>query len=105
MNFWLVMFASGLVTYAIRLSFILMVGHRQIPSLLMRALRFVPPAVLTAIILPEIVMPGGNILQPLQNARLFSGLLAVVVAWCTRSVLWTILVGMVTLWIIQILIT
>jgi len=101
MNFWFVLIASGLLTFGIRLSFILIVGHRQIPSLLMRALRFVPPAVLTAIILPEIVMPGGNTFLSFQNARLFSGFLAIIVAWRTRSILWTILVGMATLWIIQ----
>jgi branched-subunit amino acid transport protein len=101
MNFWFVLIASGLLTFAIRLSFILIVGHRQISSLLMRALRFVPPAVLTAIILPEIVMPGGNTFLSFQNARLFSGLIAIIVAWRTRSILSTILVGMATLWIIQ----
>jgi branched-subunit amino acid transport protein len=101
MNFWLVMLFAGLVTYAIRLSFILFIGRRRIPTLLLRALRFVPPAVLTAIIFPEVVMPGGNLNLSFENPRLLSGLLAVVVAWRTRNVMLTILVGMLTLWVLQ----
>ena len=101
MNLWLVMLASGLVTYAIRLSFILFVGHRQIPALWLRALRFVPLAVLTAIIFPEVLMPGGNLSLSLYNARLLAGLLASIVAWRTRNVILTILVGMLSLWAMQ----
>jgi branched-subunit amino acid transport protein len=101
MNFWLVMLFSGLATYAIRLSFIIFLGSRRIPTLLLRALRFVPPAVLTAIIVPELMMPGGNLDLSLGNPRMLSGLLAVIVAWRTRNVMLTILVGMLTLWILQ----
>jgi len=101
MNLYWIMLFSGLVTYTTRLSFILFVGHRQIPHHLLRALRFVPPAVLTAIIVPEVVMPGGNLNFSFGNPRLLSGLLAVVVAWKTRNVVWTILVGMLTLWLLQ----
>jgi branched-subunit amino acid transport protein len=101
MNLYWIMLIAGLVTYGTRLSFILFVGHRQIPNLLLRALRFVPPAVLTAIIVPEVVMPGGNLDLSFGNLRLLSGLLAVVVAWKTRNVMFTILVGMLTLWGLQ----
>ncbi len=101
MNLWWVMLAAGWVTYATRLSFILLVGHRQIPSLLRRVLRFVPPAVLTAIIFPEVFVPDGKLALSLGNARLLAGLLAVVVAWRTRNVFLTILSGMLTLWVIQ----
>ena len=101
MNFWLVMLFAGLATYAIRLAFILFIGRRHIPIVLLRALRFVPPAVLTAIIFPEVVMPGGNLNLSFENPRLLSGLLAILVAWRTRNVLLTILVGMLSLWAIQ----
>jgi branched-subunit amino acid transport protein len=101
MSLWLVMLIAGLATYAIRLSFILFIGRRRIPVLLLRALRFVPPAILTAIIFPEVVMPGGNLDLSFGNPRLISGLLAAVVAWRTRNVILTILVGMLTLWVLQ----
>jgi len=101
MNIWLTFLAAGLVTYAIRLSFILMVGQREVPELLRRALRFVPPAVLTAIIFPELLVSAGELDFSLHNPRLLAGLLAALVAWRTRSPLLTILVGMLALWILQ----
>jgi branched-subunit amino acid transport protein len=68
---------------------------------LRQALRFVPAAVLSAIILPEVVQPAGVLDLSLGNERLLAGLVAVVVAWYTRNVLWTIGAGMVTLWLVQ----
>jgi branched-subunit amino acid transport protein len=91
----------GLVTYAIRLSLIGALGDWQVPPLVARALRFVPPAVLSAIILPELLRPDDRLDLSLSNARLLAGLLAAVIAWRTRNVIVTIVVGMVTLWLLQ----
>lgn len=99
---WLpALLVAGLVTFAIRLSFIALLGKVALPPILTRALRFVPPAVLSAIILPELVMRDGALdLRPV-NARLLAGVLAAVVAWRTRNVLLTIAVGMAALWALQ----
>lgn len=104
MNIWLTLIAAGLVTYATRLSFIVLLGRREIPALLLRALRFVPPAVLTAIIFPELLMPGGEMDVSLSNVRLLAGLVATLVAWRTKNAMLTILVGMLALWVLQALV-
>jgi len=103
---WLPLFvAAGLVTFAIRLSFIALLGRVQLPALLTRSLRFVPPAVLSAIILPEILVKDGALdLRP-GNVRLIAGVVAAVVAWRTRNVVLTIAVGMAALWMGQALLT
>jgi branched-subunit amino acid transport protein len=101
MKIWMTMIAIGLATYAIRLSFIAWFGQREIPDLLRRALRFVPPAVLSAIILPELIFPSGNLELTTTDIRLLAGLLAGVVAWRTKNVLLTILVGMGALYLLQ----
>ncbi len=72
MNIWLTMLLAGLVTFIIRLSFIWIIGHRSIPPLLQRALRLVPPAVLTAIIFPEVFLPSGQLDLSFGNARLLA---------------------------------
>lgn len=102
-SFWIVMAVSGLATYLIRLMPILYVGKRALPSWLERALRFVPPAVLTAIIVPEVLIPGGQVAISLSNARLLAALLAMLVAWKTRNTILTIVVGMLALWIFRFL--
>lgn len=98
---WLTLLAMGLVTYAIRLSLIGALGDLKVPPLVARALRFVPPAVLSAIILPALLRPDDQLDLSLSNERLLAGLLAAVIAWRTRSVIVTIVVGMVTLWVLQ----
>jgi len=99
MNIWLTMLLAGLVTFIIRLSFIQIIGHRSIPPLLQRALRLVPPAVLTAIIFPEVFLSSGHLDLSFGNARLLAGLLATLVAWRTRNAVLTIVVGMLSVWL------
>jgi branched-subunit amino acid transport protein len=101
MRLWLIFLAAGLLTYAMRLSFILLWGKLDVPLWLLRALRFVPPAVLTAIFFPELFMPGGALDLTPGNARLVAGALAALVAWRTRNIVLTILVGMGALLLIQ----
>jgi branched chain amino acid efflux pump len=102
MTLWLTVIAMGLVTFAIRLVPILALERFPIPPRLRQALRFVPPAVLSAIILPELLYPQGGPFNPtLGNLRLIAGVIAIVVAWLTRNVLLTIVVGMGVLWILQ----
>ena len=91
----------GLITYAIRLSFIVLGERGQVSPVFQRGLKHVPTAVLSAIILPELLQPGGTLDISLGNARLLAGLFAALVAWRTQNVLATIGVGMGTLWILQ----
>lgn len=104
MNAWPILIAAGALTYAMRLSFILLMERLEVPRNLKRALYYVPPAVLSAIIFPELLMPGGTLNVSLGNPRLLAGALAVVVAWRTKNALLTILSGMAALWILQIFI-
>ena len=101
MNVWLLLICMGLVTYAIRLSMIGLIGRVSVPPIIQWALCLVPPAVLSAIIFPELLMPGGTLDLSLGNLRLLAGTLAAAVAWRTRNVLLTIGVGMVALWVLQ----
>ena len=103
MGTWLIILAMGIVTYAIRLSLIGVSDRIALPPIVMRGLRFVPAAVLSAIILPEVLRPAGRLDVSLANPRLLAGVIAALVAWHTRSVVPTVLVGLVVVWIIQAL--
>jgi branched-subunit amino acid transport protein len=94
---------AGLVTFATRLSFIALLGKVETPPLLSRALRYVAPAVLSAIVFQELLVRDGTVHLALGNARLLAGILAAGVAWRTRNVLVTIAVGMCALWALQAL--
>ena len=95
---WVVMLSIGALTFLTRLSFIYLHEKWQPPEVVTRALRFVPVAALTAIFIPELALQNGELVLSLENIRLMAGIIAVVVAWRTKSALWTIAVGMLSFW-------
>ena len=74
---------------------------------MLRALRYVPAAVLTALIVPALVMPfpaenpqtGKMLVLTWRNAYLVAGLVATFAAWRTRHLLLTLISGMGTFWL------
>lgn len=104
MKLWIVFIVGGLLTYLIRLSFIALFGRHEIPPLIQRSLRFVPPAVLSAIIFQELLIREGQIDVSLGNVRLLAGLAAGLVAWRSRQPLLVILTGMGVLLLLTLLV-
>ncbi|HEV2071954.1 MAG TPA: AzlD domain-containing protein [Acidimicrobiales bacterium] len=93
---WLAIVVSGAGTYAMRASF-LAAAHRlaHVPPGAARVLRQIPPAALAALVVPALVRPEGqlDLLQP----RLLAGMVAALVAWRTRNVGVTLVLGMAML--------
>ena len=106
MNEFLLILGMGLVTFAVRYPALALVGKMPLPARVSEALRYVPPAVLAAIIVPTVLMPNGPLEISLQNTRLLAGLVAAGVAWKTRNLLLTIVLGMGALlvlnWLMEI---
>ena len=105
LTIWLLIFAVGAITYTARLSFIVLFARRDMPPLLAEALKHVPVAMLTAIVVPAVVFlsPGELRIDP-GNAKLIAALVAGAVAWWTRSAVTTIVVGMCALWLLRYLV-
>ena len=100
-SIWLLFLAIGLGTFTLRFLFIYLFGKIEMPNWLRRALRFVPAAALAALVFPALTHPAGHLDLSLQNFRLLAGLGGAIVAWRTRNVLFTILIGMALLWILE----
>jgi len=100
---WATIISIGLLTLSIRLSFIVFMGNMQVSPIAQQALRFVPIAVLSALISPALFFPSGSLDVSLSNTRLLAGILAILVAWRTKNVLLTIFSGMACLLILQAL--
>jgi branched-subunit amino acid transport protein len=83
---------AGIGTYAMRTSF-LVFAHRlaDVPPAVQRLLRQIPPAALAAIVLPALLRPEGHL--DLWQPRLYAGILAAAVAWRTRNIAVTLIVG------------
>ena len=102
-SLWMLFIALAMGTFALRYSFIYLFGKVDVPHWLRDALKFVPASVLAALVFPALVYAEGSLNLTLNNIRLLAGIGGAIVAWKTKNVLWTILVGMVLLWILQAL--
>jgi branched-subunit amino acid transport protein len=98
---WLTILGAGVVTFALRLSFIALLGRVEVPPFLERALRFVPAAVLTAVVIPLLLYENCAPTFSLGNERLLAGLVAALICWRTRNIPLTLIGGMATLWTLQ----
>ncbi len=101
MNIWLVMALGGLITFGIRFSLIYLFGKFHIPEIMRKALHYVPPAVLSAIVFPELFLREGALSFSLENHRLLAGLIAIAAAWVSRNTFATTLAGMIALFLLQ----
>lgn len=83
-----------LVTFLIRYPLLAMSGRLTLPSRLLQALNYVPPAVLTAIIVPTVLIEGDRLWLGVDNPRLMGALAAIGIGLWKKNLLLTILVGM-----------
>lgn len=101
-SLWLFIVAAGIGTFALRLSFVYLMGRTdEIPQPVRRVLAFVPPAVLSAVLVTLLVSLGRDFTPVYDGNRIAAAGVAAVVAWRTESMLATLLVGMGVLWFLQ----
>jgi branched-subunit amino acid transport protein len=90
MSIWLTILGMGLATYATRV--LPLVTMRSAPGpRLERFLRYVPPAIFAALIVPALLAPEG---QLRLGPSLWAGLIGAAVAYATRNMALTIIAGM-----------
>jgi len=97
---WLMILGTSAVTFLLRFSFLGTVRPHTLSPRFLEALRFAP-AVFAAIVVPQVLMRNDAIDFAPDNPRLLAAIAALGVAWFTRSVTWTLVTGMVALWIVQ----
>lgn len=100
MNELILIASMALVTFATRYPVLALANRFTMPPAVQGALKFIPPAVLTAIIVPAVLQRDGTVpdFRP-SNIFLIAALAATLVAWRTQNLLLTITVGMGTLWL------
>jgi branched-subunit amino acid transport protein len=96
-TFLLLILGLALTSFIPRASFILLFARWPAPAPLKRALRYVPAAVFSAILVPALALTDGSLHLALDNPRLLAGVLAGAIAWRTRNTLLTIVIGMLAL--------
>lgn len=92
LTLWLTFAAIGVTTLMTRGSFIMLGEKARLPAALHRALRYAPAAALSALVVPGILLDGGQ-LQPL-NPKLLAAVVVVVVALRWRNPWLPFILGM-----------
>ena len=95
---WTVMIVCGLMTFATRFVMFSDIAPKKLPQWSSDLLGFVPVSVLTAILLPTVLVGAEGTLEIEGNTRLPAAILAVLIAFVTRSVLATIIGGLAAMW-------
>jgi branched-subunit amino acid transport protein len=90
----ILIFGMAIVTFACRYPVLALVSRIPLPARVLKAMRYIPPAVLTAIIAPAVLMPQGRIEANYQNGYLVAGVVAALIAWRSKNLLLTIVAGM-----------
>ena len=98
---WMVMILCGLLTFSMRFAMFSDLAPKQLPGWLEEALSFVPVAVLTAIIVPAVIISPEGGLMLAGNLKLPAALVAVTAALVTRSVMAAIASGLGSLWVLE----
>lgn len=97
---WTAILLAAVGTFAMRASFLAAANRlTSLPPRVERLLRQIPPAALAALVVPAFVRPDDavDLLQP----QLPAGLLAGLVAWRTRNVALTLVVGLGSLLVLR----
>lgn len=94
-NEWLLILGMTIVTFSVRYPVLAVFSRVNFPQPIIRALRFVPVAVLTAIVAPALLLtPDNRLFISPDNAYLVAGVVSIIVAWRTQKLLPTIVIGM-----------
>lgn len=84
----------ALVTYLPRLLPAWLLRGRALPPFIAAWLRYIPAAVLAALLLPSLLVEGGRLNLTWDNLYLWAALPAALAAWKWKSLFGTVLVGM-----------
>ncbi|NBR34010.1 MAG: AzlD domain-containing protein [Rhodobacteraceae bacterium] len=98
---WVVMITTGIMTFLMRFSMFSGLINKPLPASFDRYLRYVPIAVLSAIIAASVVIDPATNAPNIGTDRALAAIIAVIVALVTKSVLSTIAVGLSVLWVLQ----
>ena len=96
MNEVLIISGMAIATFTIRYIMFGVSSRIVLSAGLLTALRYVPPVVLTAIVVPEVLLNEGSLSVGFGNARLVGAIAAILVSTLTKNLLLTIVLGMAT---------
>ena len=91
---WTIILGMALTNYVLRAAPFLALSRVELPDWARRWLDFVPVSVMAALVVSEVVRPGGTWLLPWHNPYLWAAIGTGFVFWKWRSLIGATLVGL-----------
>jgi len=95
---WLVIILSGLTNFAARYSMFSGLNFLRLPTWLEAYVKFAPTAALSAIVAASLFVDETGVPFEGSPSKIYAALIASCIALLTRSILFTIVVGLTALW-------
>lgn len=99
----LVIIGMTLVTYLPRMLPMTILSKVQMPQLFLRWLKYVPPAVLAALLMPSIFVANNRLVFGLNNKFLLAAIPCFLIGVKTRSLFLTVFCGIAVMCLLNIL--
>ena len=99
---FLIIAGMAIVTFATRFASVAILGQKKMPPALERWLRHIPTGILTALIVPTLLLPKGYIDLSFDNHYLLAGLVAAAAAWKSRNMIATLVLGLGTMLLLRL---
>ncbi len=90
-----------IVTYVPRTAPLLFLTRFDLPKGVILWLKYIPVAVLSALLYPSILLPAGELDVSSSNEFLIAALPTLIVVWYTRSLFWTVVVGVLAVSVLR----
>ncbi|GMK44434.1 AzlD domain-containing protein [Paenibacillus glycanilyticus] len=98
-----IIIGASIVTFLPRVLPLVVLSRLQIPDLAMRWLSYIPVAVMAALLGNELLMTDGKLTSLKENIELFAALPTFLVAIFTRSLLGTIITGVISVMLLRLI--
>lgn len=97
----LVIIGMSVVTYLPRMLPLVVLSKLKLPPLFTAWLRYIPVAVLSALLVPGVLLSHGRLAFTLQNKALLASIPSLLVAARTKNLFLTVSAGIVTMYLLQ----
>ena len=97
---WTSIFIAGLITYLTRMGMITLINKDVFNENFRKILNYVPSVVFPSIIFPGVLLDDYGILVNISDPKIYGALVAIIIGYFSRNVIFTIVSGLVSYWFI-----
>lgn|SRR5690554_6922341 len=99
----IIILGMSLVTHLPRIIPLVVLSKLNLPQILLTWLKYIPVAVLSALLVPTVLMPSGELSIAIDNKSLIASIPCLIVAIKTKNLFYTVLAGIFGMFILQLL--